>query len=72
MLHYDRIDVSKGIYINKTKASKDRNVCRNWCFLDKEFQPNVCIGCHNVLTMVLIIMVLIVTVLSQELLKVEQ
>ena len=43
MLQYDRIDVSKGIDINKTSASKD---------VGYKFQPYVCNGCHAVLMMV--------------------
>ena len=37
MLYYDRIDVSEGIDINKTKASKECDVFHYWYFLDKEF-----------------------------------
>ena len=33
----DRIDVSEGIYINKTSASKECNIFYDWYFLDKEF-----------------------------------
>ena len=27
MLEYDRIDISEGIYINKTNASKECDIC---------------------------------------------
>ena len=27
MLHFDRIDISEGIYVNKTSASKECNIC---------------------------------------------
>ena len=27
MLYYDRIDVSEGIDMNKTRASKERDIC---------------------------------------------
>ena len=37
MLHYDRIDVSEGIDVNKTSKSKECNVCRYWYFLSKGF-----------------------------------
>ena len=30
MLHYDRIDVSEGIDINKTNASKQCDICHYW------------------------------------------
>ena len=32
MLEYDRIDISKGIDINKTNASKECDICRYWYF----------------------------------------
>ena len=43
MWYYDRIDVSEGIDVNKTRESKECNVCRYWYFLNKDFmfQPNV-------------------------------
>ena len=43
MLFYDRIDVSEGIYVNKTSASKDCDACYYWYFLNYsfKFQPNV-------------------------------
>ena len=43
MWYYDRIDVSEGIDVNKTRESKECNVCCYWYFLNKDFmfQPNV-------------------------------
>ena len=35
MLYYDRIDVSEGIDVNKTGASKDCIICHCWYFLDE-------------------------------------
>ena len=32
MLYYDKMDVSEGININKTKASKECNTCHYWFF----------------------------------------
>ena len=32
MLYYDRIGVSEGLDINKTRASKECDVCHNWYF----------------------------------------
>ena len=51
MLYCDRIDVSEGIDINKTSASKEYDVCHYWYFLNKcfKFQPYVCNKCHNLL-----------------------
>ena len=51
MLYFDRIDVSEGIDVNKTNASKKCDICHYWYFLDKgfKFQLDVCSGCHDVL-----------------------
>ena len=53
MFYYDRIDVSEGIDINKTGASKECNICHYWYFLNHsfKFQPNVCNKCHDLLMM---------------------
>ena len=55
MLYYDRIDVSEGIDVNKTIASKECDICHccsflNYCF---KFQLNVCNRCHDLLMMFL-------------------
>ena len=34
MIYYDRIDVSKGIDVNITNASKECHVCHYWYFLN--------------------------------------
>ena len=49
MLEYDRIDVSEGIDINETNASKDFEICHYWYFLDITFnyKPYLCNGCHD-------------------------
>ena len=51
MLEYDRIDVSEGIYINKTNPSKECGICHYWYFLDKNFkdEPYLCNGCHDLM-----------------------
>ena len=53
MLYYDRIDVSKGIDVNKTGASQECDICHYWYFLNYslKFQPNVCNRCHDLLVM---------------------
>ena len=53
VLYYDRIDVSKGISVNKTSASKDCDIYQYWHFLNYsfKFQPNVCNRCHDLLMM---------------------
>ena len=49
MLEYDRINVSEGIDVNKTNASKECDICHYWYFLDKGFkyEPYLCNGCHD-------------------------
>ena len=53
MLYYERIDVSEGIDVNKTSASKECDICHCWYFLNHsfKFQPNVCNRCHDLLMM---------------------
>ena len=53
MLNYERIDVYKGIEVNKISASKECNICYNWYFLNYNFtfQPNACNRCHDLLIM---------------------
>ena len=51
MLQNDRIDISEGIDINKTDASKECMLCHCWCFkgIGYIFEPHVCNGCHDIL-----------------------
>ena len=51
MLPYSRIDISEGIDINKTDASKECDICHHWYFLDKNFKYELylCNGCHNLM-----------------------
>ena len=53
MLYYDRIEVSEGIDVNKTSASKECDICHYWYFLNYsfKFQPNVYNRCHDLLMM---------------------
>ena len=53
MLYFDKIDVSKGIDVNKTSASKECDICQYWYFLSKgfKFQLYVCNRSHNLLMM---------------------
>ena len=37
MVEYDRIDISEGIGMNKSSASKECDICHYWNFLDKNF-----------------------------------
>ena len=49
MLEFDRINVSKGIDINKTNGLRECIICQYWYFLEMNliFQPKVCDGCHD-------------------------
>ena len=51
MLEYDRIDISEGIDINKTNASKECKICRYWYFKDIGFkyEPYLCNDCHGLM-----------------------
>ena len=51
MLHYEKVDVSEGIGINETSASKECMLCHYWYFKDVrfKFEPHVCNKCHHVL-----------------------
>ena len=53
MLYFDRIDLSEGIDVNKTSASKKCDICHYWYFLNYsfKFQPNVCKRCHDLIMM---------------------
>ena len=50
MLEYDRIDISEGIDVNKTNASKEY-ICNYWYFKDIGFkyEPYLCNGCHDLM-----------------------
>ena len=51
MLENDRIDISEGIHINKTNASKEYNICHYYFFKDIDFkyQPYLCKSCHELM-----------------------
>ena len=53
MLYFDRIDVSEGIDVNKTSASKECDICHYWYFVNYsfKFQTNVCNRFHDLLMM---------------------
>ena len=67
MLEYDIIDISDGININKTNASKESDICDYCYFLDKNFnyEPYLCNGCHDLMQKVeKVLKVLIMLLLS--------
>ena len=53
MVYYTRTDISEGIDINKSKASKKFLICHYWYFIDKLFRSQrvVWSRCHNILVM---------------------
>ena len=51
MLYFSEIDVSEGIDVNKSSASKECDICHYQYFSNKgfNFQPNACNRCHELL-----------------------
>ena len=51
MLEYDRTDISEGININKTNASKESKICRYWYFkyIGFKYEPYLCNGSHGLM-----------------------
>ena len=51
-MQYQKIDVSKGIDVNKTSASEECEPCHYWFFkiVGFKFEKHVCNGCHYLLT----------------------
>ena len=51
MLEYYRIDISAGIDVNKTNASKECDICHYWYFKDIGFkyEPYLSNGCHDLM-----------------------
>ena len=51
MLEYDRIDISEGIDVNKTNASKECDICHYWYFLNIgfNFELYVCNRFHDLM-----------------------
>ena len=49
MLEYDRIDISKGIDVNKKNASKNCDIWHYWYFKDNflKCEPYLCNGWHD-------------------------
>ena len=51
MLEYDRIDISEGIDVNKTNASKEYDIWNYWYFKEIGFKYELyfCNGCHDLM-----------------------
>ena len=52
MLWYQKINISEGIDVNKTGASKECELCYYWFFkgIGFKFKEHVCNKCHDLLT----------------------
>ena len=51
MLEYGQIHISEGIDVNKTKLSKECDICHYWYFKDTGFkyESYLCNGCHDLM-----------------------
>ena len=51
MLEYNKIDISEGIDVNKTNASKEYDICHYWYFKETslKYKPYHCNGCHDLM-----------------------
>ena len=51
MLEYNRIDISEGIDVNKTIASKRCDICHYWYFkhIDFKYESYLCNGYHDLM-----------------------
>ena len=51
MGEYDRIDISEGVDIKKTNASKESKICHYWYFKDIGFkyEPYLCNSFHGLM-----------------------
>ena len=49
MVQYERIDIFKGIDLNKSDKSKECMICQYWYFKDigYKYETYVCNGCHD-------------------------
>ena len=66
MLECDRIDISDGIDIKKTNASKECKICHYWYFKDIGFkyEPYLFNGCHGLMQKLLVLMMLLLFMLK--------
>ena len=51
MLEYDQTDISEGIDFNKTRSSKECDICHYWYFknIGFKYESHLCNGCHNLM-----------------------
>ena len=67
MLEHDRIDISEGIDVNKTNASKECDICHYWHFKDIDFryEPCLCNGYHDLMQKARVLMMLLLFMLKE-------
>ena len=67
MLEYVRIDISEGIDVNKTSASKECDICCYWYFKDIGFkyEPYLCNGCHDLMQKARALIILLLFMLKE-------
>ena len=67
MLEYGRINISEGIDVNKTSASKECDICHYSYFKDIGFkyEPYLCNGCHDLMQKAMSLMMLLLFMLKE-------
>ena len=67
MLEYDRINISEGIDVNKTSASKKCDICHFWYFKDIGFKYEQYLfnGCHDLMQKLWVLMMLLLFMLKE-------
>ena len=67
MLEYDRIDISEGIDVNKTNASKECDICHYWYFKDIGFkyEPYLYNGCQDLTQNAMLLLFMLKEVLTE-------
>ena len=70
MLEYDRIDISEGIDVSKTSASKECDICHYWYLKDIgfEYEPYLCNGGHNLMQKKLWVLIMLIFFMLKEVL----
>ena len=64
-LEYDGINISEGIDVNKTSASKQCDICHYWYFknIGFKYEPYLCNGCHDLMQKAMSLWVLMMLLL---------
>ena len=71
MLHYERIDISEGVDVNKTNLSKECDICHYWYFKDIGLNTNlifvmdVMIYCNKPWVLIILLLYILKEVLME-------